>query len=135
MIRICLMASALLLAACTPAKPEDITAHYAREGQPALIVMAAANGDSRVSAGDTLFLRKGDQEYVVLHDAAGNFSVRIDDALAVFAEDTAPAGPRVQPEYALSEGGAETVAGAKGVLWKAHPREVPSLASFEGVVS
>jgi hypothetical protein len=139
MIRICLIASALLLAACAPAKPEDITARYAREGQPPLVAMAAANGDSRVSAGDTLFLRKGGREYVVLHDAAGNFSATIDDALAVFGEDKAgplaDMGPRPQPEYALSESGSETVAGVKGTLWKGHPRDVPSLASFEGVVS
>jgi len=127
----------LLLSACAPAKPEDMTARYAREGQPVLVAMAAASGDSRVSAGDTLFLRKGDQDYVVLHDAAGNFSARIEDALAVFGEDQAnmPSGPRVQPEYALTSGAAETVAGVKGTLWKGHPREVPSLASFEGVVS
>jgi hypothetical protein len=82
-----------------------------------------------------LFLRKGDREYVVLHDAAGNFSATVEDALAVFGEDQAPAAPRVQPEYALSAGGSETIAGVKGTLWKGHPREVPSLASFEGVVS
>lgn len=127
----------LLLAACSPAKPEDMTARYARDGQPPLVAMSAANGDSRVLAGDTLFLRKGDREYVVLHDAAGTFSARIEDALAVFGEDRAnmPAAPRVQPEYALTEGASETVAGVRGRLWKGHPREVPSLASFEGVVS
>lgn len=139
MIRTCLAAAALLLSACSPAKPEDMTARYAREGQPALVAMSAANGDSRVSAGETLFLRKGGQEYIVLHDAAGSFSAKIDDALAVFAEGKsglfASNGPRPQPEYALSEGGSETVAGVKGTLWKGHPRDVPSLSSFEGVVS
>lgn len=126
----------LLLAACTPAKPEDMTARYLREGQPPLVAMSAANGDSRISAGDTRFLRKGGKEYVVLHDAAGIFTATIDDALAVFGEDqTAPATPRVQPEYALSEGTSEKVAGVSGKLWKGHPRQVPSLTSFEGVVS
>ncbi|WP_066798762.1 hypothetical protein [Sphingomonas soli] len=126
----------LLLAACAPAAPEDMTARYLREGQPALVVMSAANGDARVSAGDTLFLRKGDREYVVLHDAAGNFSATIEDALALFGEDQpAITGPPTQPEYALSEAGTESVAGVKGRLWMGHPREVPSLASFEGVVS
>ncbi|RYY23326.1 MAG: hypothetical protein EOP62_20460 [Sphingomonadales bacterium] len=127
----------LLLSACSPAKPEDVTAHYAREGLPDLIAMSAANGDSRVAAGDTVFLRKGEAEYVVLHDAGGSFSAKIDDALAVFGEDQ-PASlgaPRVQPEYALTEDGSETVAGIKGAVWKGHPREVPSLASFEAVVS
>jgi hypothetical protein len=136
MIRICLMAG-MLLSACAPAKPEDMTARYAREGQPALIVMAAANGDSRVAAGDTLFLRKGGQEYVVLHDHAGDFTARIDDALAVFGEDKKGmlAGPRTQPEYSLTQTGPESVAGVRGTVWKGHPREVPSLTSFEGVVS
>ena len=137
MIRICLMASALLLSACAPAKPQDMTARYAREGQPALIVMTTANGDARVAAGDTVFLRKSGAEYVMLHDAAGDFGATVDDALAVFGEDraAAPAGPRPQPEYALTETGSESVAGIAGRVWKGHPREVPSLASFEGVVS
>ncbi|RYE03282.1 MAG: hypothetical protein EOP61_05285 [Sphingomonadales bacterium] len=127
----------LLLAACTPAAPEDMTARYLREGQPPLVAMSAANGDSRVSAGDTLFLRRGDQEYVVLHDATGSFSATIQDALAVFGEDQADlaAGTHAQPEYALSEAGTESVAGVKGRVWRGHPREVPSLASFEAVVS
>lgn len=140
MLRTCLAAIALLAAgACSPATPEDITAHYAREGQPTLVAMAAANGDARVTAGETIFLRKGGQEYVVLSDAAGSFSATVDDALVVFGEDESGAlartGPRAQPEYALSAGGSETIAGIKGTLWKGHPREVPSLASFEGVVS
>ncbi|MES2986494.1 MAG: hypothetical protein V4808_01175 [Pseudomonadota bacterium] len=139
MIRTCLAAAALLLSACTPAKPEDMTARFVREGQPALVAMSATNGDSRVSAGDTLFLRKGDKEYVVLHDATGSFSATIDDALAVFGESRSElfdsTGPRTQPEYALTESRSETVAGVKGTLWKGHPREVPSLSSFEGVVS
>lgn len=137
MIRICLVAGLLTIAGCSRAAPEDMTARYAREGQPALVVMAAANGDSRVVAGDTVFLRRGDAEYVVLHDAAGTFSTRIDDALAVFGEDQPgfSAGPRAQPEYALTEGGREAVSGVRGLLWKGHPREVPSLTSFEGVVS
>ncbi len=131
------LAALLLLSACAPAKPEDMTARYAREGQPALVVMSAPNGDARVVAGDTLFLRKGDREYVVLHDAAGNFSATIEDALRVFGEDNADtlAGPRSQPEYVLTRGGSETVAGVKGTVWKGHPREIPSLGSFEGVVS
>ncbi|MBX3563155.1 MAG: hypothetical protein KF730_01130 [Sphingomonas sp.] len=139
MIRTCLAVAALLLSACSPSKPEDMTARYAREGQPALVAMTAANGDARVAAGETLFLRKGGQEYIVLHDAAGSFSARIDDALAVFAEDKsglmASNGPRPQPQYALSEAGSESVAGVKGKVWKGHPRDVPSLTSFEGVVS
>ncbi|HEX8301707.1 hypothetical protein [Sphingomonas sp.] len=136
MIRLCL-AAVLMLAACSPAKPEDMTAHYAREGQGALVVMAAASGDARASAGDTLFLRKGDREYVVLKDNAGSFAATVDDALAVFGEDKsgALAGPRAQPDYALTEAGSETVAGVKGAVWKGHPREVPSLKSFDGVVS
>lgn len=137
MFRTSLAVVTLLLAGCASPKPEDMTAHYAREGQPALVVMASANGDSRVSAGDTLFLRKGGQEYVVLHDEAGKFSARIADALAVFGEDESDLrpSPGAQPDYALSDAGSESVAGVNGILWKGHPRDVPSLASFEGVVS
>jgi hypothetical protein len=137
-IRIWLAAAALAaVSACSAARPEDVTARYARDGAPSLVVRAAANGDARVEAGETVFLRRGDADYVVLSDAAGRFSARIDDALAVFAADKTAIvpGPRAQPDYALSEGAAETVAGVKGRLWRGHPKEVPSLASFEGVVS
>jgi len=136
MIRTLLAAVVLACTAgCTAAAPEDLTARYLRDGAPALVVRAAANGDARVDAGETMFLRKGAADYVVLRDAGGAFSARIDDALDVFAADSMQAPPGPRPEYALSEGAAETVAGVAGRIWKAYPKQVPSLVSFDGVVS
>lgn len=136
MTRIWLAVVALALAAaCSAAKPEDVTARYARDGAPPLTLRAAVDGDARVEAGETIFIRKDGVDYVVLSDAGGKFSARIDDALAVFAADKSGILPGPHPEYALSQGAAETVAGVGGTQWKGHPKEIPSLTSFEGVVS
>lgn len=135
MIRTALAAVALACMAGCTAEPQDLTARFMREDAPPLVVRAAANGDARVDAGETVFLRKGAMDYVVLRDARGAFVAKIDDALAVFAADSMPPSPGAQPQYALSEGSTEMVAGAEGRIWRGHPKQVPSLTSFEGVVS
>jgi hypothetical protein len=133
-----MMCFALLLAACSAGgKPDDVTARYVREAPSGpVIVKAAANGDARVEAGDTVFLRRLGVDYVVRRDSAGTYSVRRDDLLAVLAEgDGPPPGPRAQPEYATTPGAAETVASVKGTVWRVHPRDIPSLTSVEAVIA
>ena len=138
MTRTCTLIAAFLIAGCTPAAqpPSDLTAHYAREDAPPLVAKASAGGDSRVEAGETLYIRRGGKEYVVLRDAKGQFSALADDVIAVREAQPGLVSPAsVQPQYVLSRGGAETVAGISGAIWKAHPRDVPSLTSAEAVVS
>lgn len=136
MIRTCLAALMLLLvAACS--KPVDVTAVYARDAGP-ITIKAAANGDARIEAGGNVYVRRGGVDYVVLTDSQGEFAVREADFAAVLGEAVRAGGfvpPPSKLEYALSEEGFETIAGREGVLWRVHPKEVPSLASAEAVVS
>ncbi len=129
---------ALLAAACSPPGPEDRVARYVREAPSGpVLVKAAANGDARVEAGETVFLRKSGTGYVVLRDAQGRFTVRRDDLLAELAEaDRSQAPfPRAQPRYETTPGGAETIAGIRGTIWRLHPAEVPSLTSADAVIA
>ena len=133
-----ILLSMLLLAACSAAKPVDLTARYVREAPDGpILVKAAANGDARVEAGETVYLRKDGTDYVVLRDGQGSYAVRREDLLAVLAEGDSGLGPgpRAQPEYAVSPGAAETVAGVKGTVWKLHPKDVPSLATADAVIA
>ncbi len=134
-----MMCLALLLAACSAARSVDTTAVYVREAPSAPItVKAAANGDARVEAGADVFIRKDGVEYVVLHDRQGSYTVRKDDLLDVMAEQprlAALIAPHAQPEYVLSPGAAETVAGVKGTVWRMHPKDIPSLTAIDAVIA
>jgi hypothetical protein len=137
MIRNCLvLAIGLLLAACSASTPVDLTAHYVREGSDPVTIHAAANGDSRVEAGNRVFIRRDGVEYLVLRDAAGSYAAKLENAIAYEAERAAyKATPRVQPEYALGEGGQDNIGGFQGKLWYLHPKELPSLHSAEAVIA
>ncbi len=139
-MRILAVATLALLAACSGAKPADTTATYVREAPNGPItVRTAANGDARVDAGGTEYLRKGDREFVVLKDGAGTFSVPRNMLLDWYAEaDKGLAGiaqPRGEPDYLMREGGSETIAGYRGTIWIVHPKDVPSLPAAEAVIS
>jgi hypothetical protein len=134
-----LAAAALLLSACSEPAPVDMTARYAN-GSGRIVVQAAANGDARVETGGQTLVRRGGTEYLVAEDARGRFAVPLPEAIAAMDEiqreaGVKPLGLGPQPDYALTRGGSETVAGVKGVLWKAHPSQVPSLTSAEAVIS
>lgn len=128
-------AAALLLAACSESKPVDLTAHFAREGSTPITVKAAANGDSRVEAGDRVFLRLGGKEYLVQKDAKGSYAVALDDAIAVLGATPPGQGPRPQPGYSLGQGGQENIAGVQGKVWKVFPKDVPSLTNVDAVIA
>lgn len=123
------------LTACGAAAPEDVTATYARPQGTPIVVKAAANGNARAEAGDYVFIRRDGADHVVLRDAKGLFAAREDDLLALYREAAVAAGPRVQPEYAIRENGSETIAGYTGAVWQVHPKDVPSLAAVDMVVT
>ncbi|UZK65616.1 hypothetical protein [Sphingomonas sp. M1-B02] len=141
MIRICLAAAAaLLLAGCSNA-PEDLTARYSLGGGAGtLTVKAAANGDARIDSGEQVLVTRGGAEYLVLRDSQGPFTARVGDFIAVMGEmmregGMKPIGLGAQPEYALTKGGTETVAGISGDLWKAQPKGATSPDEVEAVIS
>jgi hypothetical protein len=134
MIRnIVVAALALLAAACAGPVREDMTAHYAKTGGQPFAVEAAANGDVRIDAGDEAYVRLAGVDYIVMQDARGHFVARAQDLLALLADGAA--APHLQPEYATTQTGRETVAGVSGIVWKIHPRDAPSIASVDAVVS
>lgn len=136
MIRRFLAAAVLLaMAACSKPAPVDMTAWYSRDQGSPIVVKAAANGDSRVDAGERVYIRRGGVDYVVLRDAKGSFAARESDLLALYGQAADPAAPRPQPEYAISEAGPETVSGFGGTVWKVHPKDVPSLPAVDAVIS
>lgn len=124
-----------VLTACGAPAPVDLTATYARTQGSPISVKAAANGNARAEAGDYVFIRRDGVDYVVLRDARGLFSAREDDLLALYREAAAAAGPRIQPDYAVRENGSETIVGYTGAVWQVHPKDVPSLAAVDMVVS
>lgn len=133
MTRKLLAAALALLAAACGRVPEDMTAHYSKTGGQPFAVEAAANGDSRIVAGDEIHLRLGGTDYIVMQDAAGSFVARAEDLFALLAEPGEP--PRPQPDYVASETGPESVAGIAGKHWKVHPKETPSIVSIDAVIS
>lgn len=129
----------LLVAACSEAPLEDMTAYYAKPEGIAFRVEAAANGDVRVTAGDQVMIRMSGAEYLLTTDEKGAYAGRVADYIA--ALDEAPSGGpfagsvRPQPDYVTVEDGAATVAAMPGTKWKVHPKDVPSLPAIDAVVS
>jgi hypothetical protein len=139
--RTCLAAAAaLLLAACSKA-PEDVTASYAMGGRPAgMTAKAAGNGDARVDMlGSTLIHHDG-ADYLVSQDSQGSFAAKVDDFVALSVEAIKARGftppPRpAEPDYDVTKGAAETVAGQKGDVWSVAPKGGAAGPKIEAVIS
>jgi hypothetical protein len=139
--RTCLAAAAaLLLAGCSKA-PEDVTASYAMGGRPAgMTVKAAGNGDARVDMMGSTLIHHDGADYLVSQDSQGSFAAKVDDFVALSVEAIKARGftppPRpAEPDYDVTKGAAETIAGEKGDLWTVAPKGDAAGPKIQAVIS
>lgn len=146
-MRIAWMIAALIAGCAASPAAADITARYSwPELGGSMIIQVNHRGDAKVSLdgrhGEAAALILGGEVYLVETDSGGTIVVRRDDQDAVFREESRgmTEGLQAEPDddFELIEGGEETVAGRRGIVWTLRARGQwlrDSLPDFVIVVS